>query len=190
MKVYQAAVSWDDRWFQLDGFYRTGHLHWQYEGDFFGLYRDAYYGENIDIYNGEAPVGFEIAGKKRLSGLKVAFGPQLWWGANPAVFVKYQRPLGGIAWTGIFQEDFAQQTPLTSSVAIPLPPTRKASLSDADPRRALRLRGRRPLVGPAAGGRDLPAGGRGPGDAGEPTAPEDIRRTRSRTRTPSASRPS
>ncbi len=46
---------------QLDGFYRTGHLHWQYEGDFFGLYRDAYYGENVDIYNGEAPVGFEIA---------------------------------------------------------------------------------------------------------------------------------
>ena len=131
VKIYQAEVSWDDRWFQLNAFYRTGHLHWQYEGDFFGLYRDAYYGENIDIYNGEAPLGMEIGGKKSLNGLKVAFGPQLWWGANPAVFVKYQRSFRGMAWTGMFQEDFAQQTSLTSSVAIPELSTRKASLSMA-----------------------------------------------------------
>lgn len=128
VKVYQSSVSWDSRWFNLEGFYRTGHLHWQYEGDFFGLYRDAYYGENVDIYNGEAPVGFEIAGKKTLGGLKVAFGPQLWWGANPAVFVKYNRAAAGIRWTGIFAEEFSQQTQLTSSVAIPLRSTRKASL--------------------------------------------------------------
>ena len=128
VKVYQGSVSWDDRWFVLDAFYRTGHLHWQYEGDFFGLYRDAYYGENVDIYNGEAPVGLEVAGKKSLRGLKVAFGPQLWWGANPAVFVKYQRDALGASWTGIFQEDFTQQTDLTSSVAIPVRETRKASL--------------------------------------------------------------
>ena len=128
VKVYQASVSWDDRWFILDGFYRTGHLHWQYEGDFFGLYRDAYYGENVDIYNGDAPVGFEVAGKKQLQGLKVAFGPQLWWGANPAVFIKYNRPLYGVQWTGIFQEDFTQQNELTSSVAIPIRTTRKATL--------------------------------------------------------------
>jgi len=131
VKIYQASVSWDDRWFQMNAFYRTGHLHWQYEGDFFGMYRDAYYGENIDIYNGEAPIGFEVAGKKSLQGLKVAFGPQLWWGSNPAVFIKYQRNLGGVAWTGMFQEDFAQQTSLTSSLAIPELSTRKASLSMA-----------------------------------------------------------
>ena len=129
VKVYQGAITWDDRWFQLDGFYRTGHLHWQYEGDFFGNYRDAFYGENVDIYNGEAPVGFEIGGKKSLSGLKVAFGPQLWWGANPAFFAKYNRTTGGIAWTALFQEDFAQQTQVTSSVAIPIRSTRKAALS-------------------------------------------------------------
>lgn len=129
VKVYRAAMTWDDRWFQLDGFYRTGHLHWQYEGDFFGLYRDAYYGENVDIYNGEAPVGFQFAGKKDLRGLTLAFGPQLWWGANPAILAKYQRRVGGIDWTGIFQEDFAQQTSTTtSSFAIPVRTTRKASL--------------------------------------------------------------
>jgi hypothetical protein len=128
VKVYQSSITWDDRWFTLDGFYRTGHLHWQYEGDFFGLYRDAFYGENIDIYNGEAPIGVEIAGKRQLNGLKLAFGPQLWWGANPAVFVKYQRAFAGVSWTGIFQEDFAQQSELTSTVAIPTRSTRKATL--------------------------------------------------------------
>jgi len=129
VKVYQSSVSWDDRWFALEGFYRTGHLHWQYEGDFFGLYRDAYYGENVDIYNGEAPVGFEIAGKRQLGGLKVAFGPQLWWGANPAVLVKYQRGFAGAQWTAMFQEDFAEQNQVVSSVAIPVRTTRKAALS-------------------------------------------------------------
>ncbi len=128
VKVYQASVSWDDRWFMLDAFYRVGHLHWQYQGDFFGLYRDAFYGENVDIYNGEAPIGLEIAGKRRLSGLTIAFGPQLWWGANPAFFAKYQRSLGQAHWTAIFQEEFAKQTQLTSSVAIPVRTTRKASL--------------------------------------------------------------
>ncbi|MGD9546576.1 MAG: glycosidase [Candidatus Krumholzibacteriia bacterium] len=129
VQIYQASINWDDRWFMLDAFYRTGHLHWQYEGDFFGLYRDAFYGENLDIYNGEAPLGVEISGKRMFSGLKLAFGPQLWWGANPAFFVKYQRNFAGFGWTTIFQEDFAQQTETTSSIAIPVPKTRKWALS-------------------------------------------------------------
>jgi hypothetical protein len=131
VKVYQASIRWDDEWFLFDGFYRTGHTHWGYEGDFFGLYRDAYYGENVDIYNGEAPMGMELSGKKAFDGLKVAFGPQLWWGANPAVFVKYRRQIGSTTATAIFQEDFAKQSSVTSSVAIPLPPSRKATLQVA-----------------------------------------------------------
>jgi hypothetical protein len=129
VKVYQATVSWTDKWFQLDGFYRTGHLHWQYEGDFFGLYRDAYYGENIDIYNSVAPVGFEIGFRRQLEGLKLAIGPQLWWGANPAVMVKYNRRIGPFAATAVFHEDIAPQGKVTSSVAVPLPETRKLAFS-------------------------------------------------------------
>lgn len=132
VKVYRAAVSWDDRWFALEGFYRTGHLHWQYQGDFFGLYHDAFYGESIDTYNGEAPSGIELRGKKALTGLTFAFGNELWWGANPAMFLKYNRRLGPFNTTGMFQEDIDQRssTP-TSSFAIPLPPTRKATLQVA-----------------------------------------------------------
>ncbi|MBN1827001.1 MAG: glycosidase [Candidatus Eisenbacteria bacterium] len=131
VKVYQASMSWDDRHFLLDGFYRTGHLHWQFEGDFFGLYRNAYYGKNIDTYNGMAPVGFELAAKGSLEGLKVAYGPQLWWGANPAVLVKYRRNVGPLDATVVYHEDIAKNESATSSIAVPLPETRKLSLQFA-----------------------------------------------------------
>ena len=128
VRVYRASVVWDDRNFRLDGFYRSGHYHWGYEGDFFNLYREANYGPNIDLYNGIAPVGFEWTGKRRLDGFKVAFGPELWWGANPAVLTKYTRDVGRVQVTGLFHEDIAQQGEVTSSFAIPTPPTRRATL--------------------------------------------------------------
>ena len=31
--------------FRLEAFNRTGHYHWGYEGDFFGIYREANYGQ-------------------------------------------------------------------------------------------------------------------------------------------------
>ncbi len=128
LRVYNASVSWDDRWFRLEGFYRTGHTHWGYEGDFFGVYREAFYGENLDIYNGDAPLGAELSAKKWLDGLKIAFGPQLWWGANPAFFAKYSRSFGRFLTTGLFQEEFAKQSTVSTSTVIPLPPTRRATL--------------------------------------------------------------
>ncbi|MCB2230314.1 glycosidase [bacterium] len=128
LKVYQANLSWDDRWFTLDAFYRTNHYHWGYEGDFFGLYQEASYGPNIDIYNGEAPLGFEMAFKRDLHGLKLALGPELWWGANPAMLLKYQQQVGRIEATAIYQEDLDEQGAAVSSNAIPLPPTRKVTL--------------------------------------------------------------
>ena len=127
IQVYRGDFTWDDKWFNLNGFYRTGHYHWGYEGDLFGLYPEANYGPNIDIYNGGAPFGFEINGKKSLDGLKVAFGPELWWGANPAILLKYGRKLGIFDLTGIYHEDIDKRTSAVSSFAIPLPPTRRAS---------------------------------------------------------------
>lgn len=128
VKIYRGSISWDSKWFTLNGFYRTGHYHWGYEGDFFGLYPEANYGDNINIYNGSAPLGMEVTGKQLLDGLKVAFGPELWWGANPAILVKYQRAFGPFQATGIYQEDLDKQGAAVSSFAVPLPPTRKATL--------------------------------------------------------------
>lgn len=128
VKVYSASFDWDGSWFNMNMFYRKGHYHWGYEGDFFGFYPEANYGENMDIYGGEAPFGAEFEGKKALKGLKVAFGPELWWGANPAVLAKYYRTFGKYEVSGLFHYDIAQREETTTSYAIPLPQNMRASL--------------------------------------------------------------
>jgi hypothetical protein len=128
VQVYRAEYTWNHKWFDLQGFYRTGHYHWGYEGDFFGLYPEANYGPNIDIYNGLAPQGLEISGKKLLKGLKVAFGRELWWGANPAFLLKYSKDLGKLNVTGIFHEDIDDPSAAISSIAVPQPRTRRFTL--------------------------------------------------------------
>lgn len=131
LKVYRADFSWNGSLANLTGFFRTGHYHWGYEGDFFGLYPEANYGPNIDIYNGDAPFGSEIEGKKFLDGLKVAFGPELWWGANPAILMKYTKNIGKFDVTGIYHEDIAKRGKATSSYAIPVPKNRRATFAVA-----------------------------------------------------------
>lgn len=128
LQVYNASYDWSHKYFNLKGFYRTGHYHWGYEGDFFGLYPEANYGPVIDIYNGLAPLGMEMEGKKQFKDFKLAFGPQLWWGANPAALLKYSKELGKFKVTGIFHEDLQQQEFTESSFAIPQPKTRRFSL--------------------------------------------------------------
>jgi hypothetical protein len=48
VQVYKGSYTWNHKWFTMDGFYRTGHYHWGYEGDFFGLYPEANYGPVMD----------------------------------------------------------------------------------------------------------------------------------------------
>ncbi|MBT8285014.1 MAG: hypothetical protein HKO75_06465 [Flavobacteriaceae bacterium] len=127
VQIYNASYEWKTKQFDIRGFYRTGHYHWGYEGDFFGLYPEANYGPNLDIYNGEIS-GFEVDGKSFLDGFKAAFGPQLWWGANPAVLLKYSKSLGNYHFTGIFHEDIDNFGNIVSSLAVPMPRTRRATL--------------------------------------------------------------
>lgn len=127
--VYNASYTWNHRYFDLDGFYRTGRYHWGYEGDFFGLYPEANYGDQIDIYNGIAPFGFEMAGRRQFDGLKFAFGPQLWWGANPAFLIKYRYRPGPWDMAAIYHEDIARQGMAESSFAIPQPKTRRVTFA-------------------------------------------------------------
>lgn len=104
VNVYNAEFEWKTKNADVRGFYRTGHYHWGYEGDFFNLYPEANYGPNLDIYGGEI-LGLEIDGKGALNGLKAAFGPQLWWGANPTALLKYSRKVGKFDVTGIYHRD-------------------------------------------------------------------------------------
>ncbi len=141
VNVYKAEFEWSAKDFDLRGFYRTGHYHWGYEGDFFGLYPEANYGPNLDIYGGEI-LGIEIDGKGDLNGLKAAFGPQLWWGANPTALLKYSRKLAHWDITGIYHRDLETDIiidPLTGrrildanqlrSGIIPAFPTERATIA-------------------------------------------------------------
>lgn len=127
VQIYNASYTWNEKDFDLKGFYRTGHYHWGYEGDFFGLYPEANYGPNLDIYNGETS-GFEFDGKRSLNGFKAAFGPQLWWGANPALLLKYGRKIGKFDATAVYHEDIDDAAAATTSIAIPMPKTRRVTL--------------------------------------------------------------
>ena len=127
VKIYNSEFEWKAKSFNARGFYRTGHYHWGYEGDFFGLYPEANYGPNLDIYQGEI-LGVEVDGKKALKGFKAAFGPQLWWGANPAILLKYSGKLKHWGLTGIYHEDIDDVGEAVSSIAIPLPKTRRVTL--------------------------------------------------------------
>lgn len=127
VQVYNAEFEWNGKAADVRGFYRTGHYHWGYEGDFFGLYPEANYGPNLDIYNGEIS-GIEIDAKKALKGLKGAFGPQLWWGANPAFLLKYSRTIGKFDATAVYHEDIDDIGEAVTSIAVPLPKTRRATL--------------------------------------------------------------
>lgn len=128
VQIYNAEFEWKAKEFDLRGFFRTGHYHWGYEGDFFGLYPEANYGPNLDIYQGEIS-GIEIDGKRGLKGLKAAFGPQLWWGANPAVLLKYNFKLGHFDFNAIYHEDIDDVGEAVTSIAIPQPKTRRATIA-------------------------------------------------------------
>lgn len=127
VQIYNASYKWTAKDFELRGFYRTGHYHWGYEGDFFGLYPEANYGPNLDIYNGETS-GFEFDGRGSLNGLKAAFGPQLWWGANPAYLLKYNKKIGRFNAAAVYHEDISSAAQAITSIFIPQPKTRRATV--------------------------------------------------------------
>ncbi|MFO0746579.1 MAG: hypothetical protein U1F43_13045 [Myxococcota bacterium] len=129
VKLRAAEVSWDEDWFTLDAFFRVGHYHWGYEGDVFGLYPEAFYGAAVDTYNADAPSGMAFTGKRDLAGLRVSFGPELWWGANPALIATYRRAFGAVTLTVVHHEDIARQTAAVTSSVVPEPVNRRTSLA-------------------------------------------------------------
>ncbi len=131
--VYQATANWDSTYFALDYRFRVGHYHWGYEGDFFGLFPEAYYQREVDIYNANAPNGGIIEGKKWLSDFKLAIGPEVYWGANPTVIAKYFHAGDELSYSLMQQVDIAQgggedSTGTQASAAIPPPQTLKTTL--------------------------------------------------------------
>jgi hypothetical protein len=83
-----------------------------------------------------------VDGKGAAKGLKAAFGPQLWWGANPTALLKYSRKIGKFDVTGIYHRDLETEIlidPITGqrvldanqlrSGIIPAFPTERATIA-------------------------------------------------------------
>lgn len=128
VRMHDAGFNWESQKLSMKGYYRQGHFHWGYEGDFFGLYREAFYGPNPDIYQAEVPVGMEISGKQEFSAFKVALGPSIYWGANPTVIAKFRENIGFVTMTLVHQEDVARAPNATTSSNIAEPALRRTTL--------------------------------------------------------------
>ena len=117
VEIYDFDATYQGESLDFTAFYHTPRYHWGYEGDFFGLIREATDLEGMDIWNSKAPEGVEFAGKGSLEGLKVLFGPEVYWGANPKAVLKYSSKIGNFDWTFIHSEDVARQGESSSATA-------------------------------------------------------------------------
>ena len=85
-----------------------------------------------DLTLGGEDGGAELEAKGPLKGLKIAFGPEVYWGANPMVIAKYTRGFGPVTVTAVHQEDIASaDADQTTSSVVPEPVSRRSSLHAA-----------------------------------------------------------
>ncbi|MFT6904290.1 MAG: beta-galactosidase [Oleiphilaceae bacterium] len=110
VEIYDFQAKYEGDSADLLTFYHVPRYHWGDEGDFFGLLRETTDMEGQDIWNDKAPYGAEIIGKQSLEGLKLVFGPEIYWGANPKAMLKYEFGSGGNEYAVIVSEDLAEKT--------------------------------------------------------------------------------
>ena len=108
IEIYDFSATYRGELFDAEAFYHTPRYHWGYEGDFFGLVREATDIAGMDVWNSKAPEGIEFEGKGALEGLTLLGGPEVYWGANPKAVLKYDFELGKVGLSFIHSEDVAR----------------------------------------------------------------------------------
>ncbi len=109
VEIYDFQGTYAGDSFDLNLFYHVPRYHWKYEGDFYGLLRETTDMDGQDIWNDKAPYGAEIVGKEDIDGLKVVFGPEIYWGANPKALLKYEFDIAGAEMAFMHSEDIAEK---------------------------------------------------------------------------------
>jgi len=143
IELYDFSATYEGELADVEVFYHTPRYHWKYEGDFFGLIREATDIEGEDIWNAKAPEGVEFAGKGVIDGLKLVVGPEVYWGANPKAVLKYSSTinkalpflgssrLGNTDFTVILSEDLDRLGESASATAATVRESRQATLYTA-----------------------------------------------------------
>ncbi|MBT8107121.1 MAG: hypothetical protein KJP17_02730 [Gammaproteobacteria bacterium] len=109
VEIYDFNAKYEGEIADIEAFYHTSRFHWGYEGDQFGLLREATDIAGIDIWDQKAPAGVEVIGKGKFGGVTMLFGPEVYWGANPKFILKYDFKLASFDWTFIHSEDLARR---------------------------------------------------------------------------------
>lgn len=89
--LYSSSVTYDNPYFELNGFYHTGHGSFENTGDIFNISREAYDVITCDIDGSKAPIGVEFRGKQILEGLTIIGGPQIWEDAKAQIMANYYK---------------------------------------------------------------------------------------------------
>ena len=108
IEIYDFEATYEGEQFDINAFYHTPRFHWGYDGDFFGLVHEATDMYGMDIWNAKAPEGIEFIGKGKWDGLTLVGGPEIYWGANPKVVLKYDFSFANMDWTFIHSEDISR----------------------------------------------------------------------------------
>ena len=131
IEIYDFNATYQGEAFDLETFYHVPRYHWKYEGDFFGLLREAtdIDGPNgMDIWNAKAPSGAEFIGKQAIEGLKLVGGNEIYWGANPKAILKWQSRIGNIDYAFLHSEDVATAGDSATATDATTPQTRATTL--------------------------------------------------------------
>ena len=110
VEVYDFSAKYEGENVDVEAFYHTPRFHWGFEGDHFGLIREATDIYGMDIWNAKAPQGVEFKGKGDWDNFTLVMGPEIYWGANPKAVLKYDFNFGKFDWTFIHAEDLARRS--------------------------------------------------------------------------------
>jgi hypothetical protein len=124
---FEAKLSLDA--LDLHTFYHTPRYHWRYEGDTYGLLWEATDINGMDIWNAKAPIGAEFDFTKGdKEGLKIVVGPEVYWGANPQVMLKWYNKVRDLEYSLLHSEEFARSRDVESPSVIVLDPVRRSTV--------------------------------------------------------------
>jgi hypothetical protein len=111
--IYDASFTYNNKAFDLIGFYHTGHGSFYDTGDIFYISADAWSVDEYASWDSKAPIGVEYDAKGLLSGLKIVAGPEIYDGADPQYIVNYYNTFNVISLPitvgGVFNQGFAEE---------------------------------------------------------------------------------
>lgn len=129
INLYAGEFTYSTDLFDLTGYYRSGRPDWMLHGDAFNLMPEAWDRLGMDKDGSDAPLGLQLDGKQALQGLRLAIGPEVYWGALPLVAANYYREFTGDGVTGSFGLMYLEEFAAREDAYPGEVPGRRASLS-------------------------------------------------------------